>query len=101
MVTDFLLDQDGDLLIRDGDFAVGESDDQHIEDIITAFPGWWKQFPLLGVGIFQNIKSSQNPQDLERSIKINLQSDGYDVSNARVAINGNGKMEVSPNAVRL
>lgn len=33
-----------DLLIRNGDFVIGESDEQHIMDTINAFPGWWKEY---------------------------------------------------------
>ena len=44
--TDFLLDEDGDLDIVNGDFAVGPSDVQHIEDIVAnSFVGMWKQNP--------------------------------------------------------
>lgn len=54
---DFQLDADGDLNIAGGDFTVGPSDVQHVEDIIESFAGMWKQNPLLGVGIKQFLNS--------------------------------------------
>lgn len=55
--ADFQLDEDGDLNIAHGDFTVGPSDVQHVEDIIQSFAGMWKQNPLLGVGIKQFLNS--------------------------------------------
>ena len=75
---DFLLDANGDLLIQNGDFVVGPSDNQHIDDIISSFAGAWKQFPILGVGIMQYLKSEEG-QAAVAKIKQQLQSDGYTV----------------------
>lgn len=86
---DYLLDEDGDLLIQNGDFVVGPSDDQHIADILQSFQGEWKQFPLLGVGLLTFLKS-QTPNDAINTIKQQLQNDGYVVGNVKTTIkNGN------------
>jgi len=81
--ADFIVDSNGDLEIQNGDFVVGLSDFQHIQDIIYSFAGEWKQFPLVGVGIQQYLKS-QNASDAVNSIKQQLQSDGYSLSTAKV-----------------
>lgn len=91
---DFLSDENGDLLIQNGDFVVGASDFQHVEDIITSFCGEWKQYPILGVGLLQYL-NSQNPQKATTIIKQQLQSDGYNLQNAQVGVDTNGTLKVS------
>lgn len=83
-----------------GDFAIVESDEQHIIDTIAAFPGWWKQNPADGVGLKAYESSSGQEQVLQRSIKIQLQSDGYQVNNPQVTYNADGELVVRPNAIK-
>ncbi len=97
--TDFQQDSEGDLLITNGDWTMGLSDQQNIQDIIEAFPGWWKQFPQLGVGIRSYVKGG-DVQELEQRILIQLTGDGFKVNNPRVSLE-NDKLIVSPNAVRV
>lgn len=99
--SDFLLDKDGDLMINPntGDFQIGLSDDQHIQDIIESFPGWWKEFPSIGVGILQYLNSSGQEQQIERSIKLQLTADGYEVSRPDVSVTIDG-ITYNPNAIR-
>jgi hypothetical protein len=87
-----------DLLIQDGDFVITQSDEQHIVDTINAFPGWWKENASDGVGLLQYVKSSGKQQEIARSVKIQLQSDGYQVSNPTVTIDPDGLMILNPNA---
>lgn len=96
MNQDFAL-KNNDLLCINGDIAIAESDVQHIEDTINAFPGWWKNNPADGVGIFQYVNSSGQEQTIKRSIMLNLQSDGYSVSNPFVEVS-NGTITIQPNA---
>jgi hypothetical protein len=91
--------QNNDVYIVDGDFAITESDTQHIADTINAFPGWWKEYPADGVGVFQYINSAGQNQTLKRAIQIQLTSDGYKVSNPAVSIDASGQLIVNPNAV--
>lgn len=97
---DFLLDDDGDLAIKNGDFAIGRSDQQHVEDIINSYPGWWKEYPQVGVGVMNYLNSSGQQQKLQRSIIIQLQADGYVVSNPTVENNPDGTFTITPNAIR-
>ncbi len=93
---------DNDLLIStiEGDFEIAESDKQHIEDIVESFLGWWKEYPALGVGIKQYQGSSGQEQTIERSIKLNLQGDGYAVDGTKVAFDNEGVLQIYTNAVR-
>jgi hypothetical protein len=100
-VKDFLEDEDGDLMIKDGDLVIGYSDQQHIKDIITANVGWWKQFPQVGVGVMSYLNSSGKQQEIERSVRIQLTADGYIVGNPKVKYDVEGTLTIEPNAERL
>ena len=71
--------ENNDLFIdsNTGDFAIHESDPQHVQDIINSWVGWWKEFPTLGVGIKQYLGRSGGVQLTKRAISIHLKSDGY------------------------
>lgn len=86
---DFLVDDtDNDLLFENGDFAVGISDSTHTKDIITAFAGYWKEFPLCGVGVQSYLNSAGEQQRLKNEINIQLQNDGYKVNSLNITEEG-------------
>jgi hypothetical protein len=89
-----------DLVFVDGDIAIAYSDEQHIQDTVCAAPGSWKEFPSDGVGLFKYLNSSGQEQALSRSIKIQLQVDGYQANNPQVEIS-NGKMTINPNVANV
>ena len=93
--------EDNDLLIIDGDLAISYSDEQHVADTINAFPGWWKQNPADGVGVFAYMESSGQEQALSRSVKIQLQSDGYQVGNPSLSIDNSGTITMNPDATKV
>jgi hypothetical protein len=95
---DFGLDNDNDLLFFEGDLVIVESDQQHVIDTCNAFVGWWKEFPLDGVGIGNFIKSAGGAQQLARKVKIELENDGYKVDNPVVEFGADGKLNLYPNA---
>lgn len=64
-----------------GDFSIGESDAQHVQDILNSYAGWWKQTPTLGVGIKRYLGKSGGIQDVKRQIIVHLKSDGYRTDN--------------------
>lgn len=90
-----------DLYIADGDFVIADSDEQHVSDTIAAFPGWWKENPADGVGILQFASSTGKEQELERRMKIQLESDGYRVANPRVYFDEGGNLNVNPDATKI
>lgn len=77
MVKDIILDENADLLIKNGDFVVDFSDLQHIELIVNFAEGALKQFPTQGVGIWAYSGSSGMARDLQRKINVKLDADGY------------------------
>lgn len=66
--------QDGDIKIEKGDFLVDESQAQHIEHLLLATPGTYKQTPSIGIGIRRALNSPLRPE-LRRRIRLGLQAD--------------------------
>ena len=83
---------ENDLVIQNGDFVITDSDQQHIEDIIQAYIGHYKEFPLAGVGIDLYMNSSGTQLELQRIIRLQLESDGYTINN--VIITDEGKLYI-------
>lgn len=77
-----------DIVIAGGDLLVGKSDQQHVEHIIRADRGHFRQWPLLGLGIEKNIKGPINAQELKKAIKLQLKSDNYNVREVQVSREG-------------
>jgi hypothetical protein len=77
--TDILVDDTGDIACENGDFVIGPSDDQHVQDLILASPGDYKESPMLGVGIINTLNGKLDGA-MKRKIRINLEADGYKVN---------------------
>ena len=78
--TDILLDNDGDFPTAN-QTPIGISDMQHIADIFISHPGAWKETPAIGIGVYDFSKTSGSGIGvLERTVKMNLQADGYNVN---------------------
>jgi len=76
-MKDFNRTDNLDLEIRNGDFLIDESDQQHIEDIFIAQKGEFKEFPQLGFGAINYIKTNTTIYQFERDLRIQLQFDNY------------------------
>ena len=81
MRQDILRDENNDLLIENGDFVIGESDQQHVLDILDSQKGEWKEFPLIGFGAINYIKTNVSEDEFKRDLKIQLSYDDYENSN--------------------
>lgn len=86
MNQDILRNVDGDLDFANGDIVIGQSDQQHVEDIFIAHQGEYKEFPLIGFGAIDYIKSNVVDSEFKRDLKLQLEYDGYnsvtiDISN--------------------
>jgi hypothetical protein len=77
--VDFIREADNEIKIANGDFVIGLSDEQHIEDLLIAAPGDVKQFPLVGVDISKAINGSVDGE-VRKEIRLQLVADGYDVT---------------------
>ena len=80
---DILTHTDGTPKIQRGDLAAGPADLQHQEDILFAAPGHLINDALLGVNLFEWVKTLDNAeqrQALRSRIRQQLERDGYDTS---------------------
>jgi hypothetical protein len=77
MRQDILRDDNGGLAFTNGDFATGQSDQQHVLDILDLQPGELKEFPLAGFGAINYIKKTITADEFKRDLKIQLNYDGY------------------------
>ncbi len=78
MRKDILTDEDGDLMIVNGDFYIGESDEQHISDLFLSQPGEYKRTPMVGFGASSYLKRNITEAEFRRNLKIQLDLDGYE-----------------------
>ena len=97
MVKDISLEEDLDLTITNGDFVISDSDQNHVINILKAYTGGFKQFPLVGVGIDYYLASSGTQQVIKRNITVQLESDGYKVNEVEVL----GQSKYSIDAKRI
>ena len=82
-VKDILLDEDGDLQIAKGNFVIAESDTTHIENIMKAAPGHYKQFPIIGANTISQINGNIGAE-FRRNLTINLEIDNYNVKDITI-----------------
>lgn len=87
MANDFLLDNEDDLLIEDGDFVIGESTMQDVGIILKAVPGEIKNDPILGAALFAKVKSGASQLEIEAIVKKHLKRDGKDYNTVKNNIN--------------
>lgn len=90
-----------ELIFNNGDLVIAESDTQHIVDTLNSFAGWWKEYPLDGVGLMGFTKSPANVQDINRKIYIEISSDGYKVESPMVSLSADGELIINPNVELL
>ncbi|CAB4126661.1 hypothetical protein UFOVP87_4 [uncultured Caudovirales phage] len=77
LVQDILLNDEDDLLIANGDFLVGYSDEQHLALITIMDLGHLKENPFLGIGINRKLGSSENPNVIKSISKQMYEADNY------------------------
>lgn len=99
MAKDFL-EIDDDLYVdpNTGDFGFGEADDEYLRDIMVSYPGEYKQTPYIGVGIADYLNAPFNKkiaQDLEKTIRLNIESSGAKENTIEVTVDSNGNVSAS------
>ena len=88
-MKDFLLDENDDIAIVNGDFVVGDSLDQEVAMLIKTNPGEWKEDPIAGAGLIRKMKANASDLVIEHIIRIQLQrvSKNYDDIKKGININ--------------
>ena len=90
--------ENNDAVVKDGDFLVSDSNQQHIEDTIIAAPGWWNEFFEEGVSAKLWLGAPVGKQEIARKIRLELENDGYKVSNPEITYTSSGEVVINPNA---
>jgi hypothetical protein len=76
---DYLLDDDLDLVISNGDFKKGPSDQQASILLMNTNIGSWKFFPFAGMGIKKYQGSSGTEQIMKRELMVQHEADGLKI----------------------
>lgn len=72
---DILLDDDWDLLMKNGDLVIGNSDQQHIALVVETGPGHWKENPFLGFNSGLYLGSTISKPEFKVNLSEQLKSD--------------------------
>lgn len=67
------------------DFKVGEPQNNYIEYIVLSSPGHWKEFPQVGVNLFQFLQSTESSQVIRRAILLQLEADIFNKPNIDIS----------------
>lgn len=92
-MIDFLLNDNGEMLVGNGDFVTGQSDLQQQKLLLIFEKGSLKEFPTTGVGAFTFLEA-ETAAELLREINIQFTGDGMDVNGLSL---DNGKINVDAN----
>lgn len=87
MATDILCNEMGDIACVNGDFVIGESFDQEVEDILLANPGDYKETPLIGPGLIRRLKGKASIESIRRDVAISLELDNKTLENLSITEN--------------
>jgi hypothetical protein len=91
MPTDFICDDKGEMMIKNGHFVVGESTAQHQKFLLLAQKGDYRQYPSVGVGI-NNFINDDDLADVGFIIQKEYELDGMKVKKLEVFSDGSVKV---------
>lgn len=78
MAKDILLDENNEPLVVDGDFVIGESEDQEIRLLLRLNQGEVKRDPVIGPNLVQEIEQGLDEQKIMKKVRLHLERDGKD-----------------------
>ncbi|MDR2361702.1 MAG: hypothetical protein LBD91_03135 [Prevotellaceae bacterium] len=82
-----LLDDTGELVIRNGSVAIGNTDEQSAKLLLAGAPGEWKEYPTTGIGIMR-MQHGAIDRFLDRDIRVQLNSIGINVKTLSITEKG-------------
>lgn len=85
--NDILLDADDDLIIVNGDFAIGESILQEVGIILRLNSGELKSDPVLAPNLIQLINAKAPAQEFEERLRLFLKRDNKEYDDMKKLIN--------------
>jgi len=90
---DIVTDDNGDIVIADGDILVADCTPLHTRDILRTHRGEYKQHPTIGAGI-ENFTDDESSEDMLRTIRKELIKDGQKVQTLRYN-ETNGQLQIN------
>lgn len=87
-VFDLLTDEDDDMMVRGGDFEIGESTEQHQKHILQTEKGEWRRTPYVGVGIRTLLLDDAPGGVMVAEIQEQMELDGMNVTALSLAKDG-------------
>jgi len=86
-MKDLLLTEDYDLQVKNGDFMIGDSQQQSIELLLRAKQGEFKANPEAGCDIL-SAKNGAIERFLDREIRVQLDADGFQLDHLNLTEKG-------------
>lgn len=86
MARDFMLDNDGRLVLRAGGIHTGESTSQEVALILATNKGEWRHDPLCGCDLVKRTNGRITRSELERIARLQLERDGKDWPSIKAGI---------------
>lgn len=83
-MSDIILNSDFDIELKDGDFVLDKSTEQHLSLLLLSEKGEWREFPWLGVGIRNMLLDDAQPLLLKKEIRKQVQLDGAILTKLRL-----------------
>jgi hypothetical protein len=90
-----LLDEDGDLMVRNGGLVVGDVKEQTVQLLFISAAGEWKEHPTVGIGI-KTMQHGATDRFTDRTIRVQLEAIGFklktlNITSAGIEVNGDFK----------
>lgn len=82
--------KDFDIEFNNGDFDIGDAQNQSIEMLLLSEQGEWKEHPEAGCGI-ASAKNGIIDRFLDRRIRVQLEADNFEI----------GKLEITEKGIEL
>lgn len=95
---DITLQDNEDFIFENGDFRVGESDEQHIRHLHKADIGQYRVSPDVGIGYYRRLNGPFYAARYENIIRKQLEIDGYLV--VRVTVDSDGSSNVNAERIK-
>jgi len=86
MAKDILLDEDGDLLIVNGDLVIGDSLTQEVAILLQLNKGDLKEDPILGTDLMKRLHGNISKAELQQLLKIQFARDNKDYNELKEEI---------------
>lgn len=78
--TDYLMDDNFDLMIKNGDFAKGDATLKHQKMLLLSQKGNYKQSPTIGVASRDFINDDADADDYQAAIQEEFENDGMRIN---------------------